>query len=48
MIKRQADFKIIGTDARLAVGEKDGNIAVTYMNIGEEPAKEAVVRLSIF
>jgi LPXTG-motif cell wall-anchored protein len=48
VIKRQADFKIIGTDASLAVGKNDGNIAVTYKNIGEEPAKEAVVRLSIF
>lgn len=48
VIKKQADFKIVGTDAKLRVGEKDGNIAVTYVNIGEEPAKEAVVRLSIF
>lgn len=47
IIEKQADFKIIDTTAELGVGEKDGNMAVTYMNIGEEPAKEATVRLSV-
>lgn len=47
VIEKQADFKIVDTTAELGAGEKDGNVAVTYMNIGEEPAKEATVRLSI-
>lgn len=46
-IKRQADFEIVSSKANLSVGEKDGEISVVYMNIGEEAAKDAAAILSI-
>jgi hypothetical protein len=47
-VKQQADFDIVATKAKLTAGEKDGEITVTYTNIGEEPAREASVSLSLF
>ncbi len=47
-VKKQADFNIVATEAKLTAGEKDGDITVTYTNIGEEPAREAAVSLSLF
>lgn len=47
-VKKQADFEIIGARGELNAGEKKGAIDVTYRNIGDEPVRDAVARLSIF
>jgi len=47
-VKREADFEITQVDAELLVGQKDGIIEVTYKNIGEDPADDAIARLSVF
>ena len=48
MIKKESDFEITGTNAELSAGENDGIIEVTYKNIGEEVADDAIARISIF
>ena len=48
MVKRQADFEILNTSGILTVGGSDEQISATYRNIGEDPIKDAVARLSIF
>ncbi len=48
MVKRQADFEILSTSGILTVGGSDEQISATYRNIGEDPIKDAVARLSIF
>lgn len=47
-VKRQADFEIVGTRGNLTAGEKKATVEVTYRNIGDEPVRDAVARLSIF
>jgi hypothetical protein len=47
-VKKQADFEITGTSGELNAGEKKGAIDATYRNIGDEPVRDAVARLSIF
>jgi hypothetical protein len=47
-VKKQADFEIYGASGELNAGEKKGDIDVTYRNIGDEPVRDAVARLSIF
>jgi len=47
-IKKQADFEILNATGTLSAGSKKAPISVTYRNIGEEPIKDAVARLSIF
>ena len=48
MVKRQADFEILSTSGILTVGGDNEQISATYRNIGEDPIKDAVARLSIF
>lgn len=48
VIKKESDFEITGTNAELSAGEDDGIIEVTYKNIGEEEADDAIARLSVF
>jgi hypothetical protein len=48
VIKKESDFKIVDAAAELSAGEKDGIIEVTYKNIGEEAAEDAIARLSVF
>ncbi|HPJ29810.1 MAG TPA: hypothetical protein PLZ42_00280 [Methanothrix sp.] len=48
MVKLEADFEITDVLGELSGGEKDGIIEVSYMNIGEETAEDAIARLSIF
>jgi hypothetical protein len=48
VIKKESDFKIVEAAAELSAGEKDGIIEVTYKNIGEEAAEDAIARLSVF
>ncbi|MDD5258298.1 MAG: hypothetical protein PHH76_12145, partial [Methanothrix soehngenii] len=47
-VKKQADFVIQNTTAELMVGGKKQEIHATYRNIGEDPVRDAVARLSIF
>lgn len=47
-VKRQADFSILNATGVLTAGEKKGQIEATYKNLGEEPVRDAVARLSIF
>jgi hypothetical protein len=47
-VKRQADFDIINSSATVSAGSKKAPIQATYKNIGDEPIKDAVARLSIF
>ena len=47
-VKRQADFVIQNTTASLVAGGKKQEIHATYKNIGEDPVRDAVARLSIF
>ena len=47
-VKRQADFVIQNTTAVLLAGGKKQEIRATYRNIGEDPVRDAVARLSIF
>jgi len=48
VIKKESDFEIADAAAELSAGEKDGIIEVTYKNIGEEAADDAIARLSVF
>jgi hypothetical protein len=48
IVKRQADFKILNASGTLSIGAKDATISATYKNIGEDPIRDAVARLSIF
>ena len=47
-VKKESDFEITAVEAELDAGEKDGVITVTYRNIGEEAAEDAIARLSVF
>ncbi len=47
-VKKQADFVIQNTTALLKAGGKKQEIRATYRNIGEDPVRDAVARLSIF
>lgn len=48
VIKKKADFELVGANCTLAVGEKKGELKATYKNIGDDPVKDAIARLSIF
>ncbi|MDD1754864.1 MAG: hypothetical protein LUQ63_04510, partial [Methanothrix sp.] len=48
VVKRQADFEILNASGTLSAGAKKSPISATYRNIGEDPIKDAVARLSIF
>jgi hypothetical protein len=48
MVKQQADFEILNASGTLSAGSKKAPISATYKNIGEDPIKDAVARLSIF
>jgi hypothetical protein len=48
IVKRQADFEILNNSGVLSAGSKKAPISATYKNIGEDPIKDAVARLSIF
>jgi len=48
IVKRKADFIITQVNDDLTAGVKKGLVEVTYKNIGEDPVKEAIARLSIF
>jgi len=47
-VKLEADFEITDAKAELSAGEKDGIVEVSYKNIGEEAADDAIARLSVF
>jgi len=47
-VKRQADFVIQNATSVLKAGGKKQEIRATYKNIGEDPVRDAVARLSIF
>jgi hypothetical protein len=47
-VKRQADFVITNASGTLTAGVKKQRIDAAYKNIGEEPIKDAIARLSIF
>ena len=47
-VKQQADFEILNASGALSAGAKKASISATYKNIGEDPIKDAVARLSIF
>ena len=47
-VKKQADFAITNATASLSAGDKKAPVDVTYKNIGDDPIKDAVARLSIF
>lgn len=47
-IKKQADFLITNSTGLLSAGAKKAEIEATYKNIGEDPVKDAIARLSIF
>lgn len=46
-IKTQADFEILNASGVLSAGAKMAQISATYKNIGENPIRDAVARLSI-
>ncbi len=48
VVKKQADFEIVEAVGNLSAGAKKQPVEVTYRNIGEDPVKDAVARLSIF
>lgn len=48
IVKREADFEIINATASISAGSKKQSISATYRNIGEDPIRDAVARLSIF
>ncbi len=48
IVKKQADFEITGAGNMLSAGAKKSPVEVTYKNIGDDPIKDAVARLSIF
>ncbi len=47
-VKKQADFVIMNATGALSAGVKKAQIEATYKNIGEDPVKDAIARLSIF
>jgi hypothetical protein len=47
-VKKQADFVITNATGTLSAGIKKAQIDATYKNIGEDPVKDAIARLSIF
>jgi len=48
VVKKESDFEITATEGELMMGQQDGIIEVTYKNIGEDPANDAIARLSVF
>lgn len=48
MVKKKADFELEGAKGAFRAGDKKGTLEVTYRNIGDEPVRDAVARLSIF
>ena len=48
IVKREADFEIASSSGSLFAGSKKQEVSATYRNIGEEPIRDAVARLSIF
>jgi len=48
VVEPMADFDLIQSEAEMKAGQKSGSIEVTYKNIGEEPADNAIARISIF
>jgi hypothetical protein len=48
VIKKKADFILVGANSTLAAGQKKGELKATYKNVGDEPVKDAIARLSIF
>lgn len=48
MVKRKADFLITSSKGMLSAGAKKAEVQATYRNIGEDPVKDAIARLSIF
>lgn len=48
VVEPAANFDIIQSGAEMSAGQKKGLIEVTYKNIGEEPADNAIARISIF
>jgi hypothetical protein len=48
VVKKQADFEIVQAIGNFSAGTKKQPVEVTYRNIGEDPVKDAVARLSIF
>ena len=47
-VMKQADFVIANAKGALSAGIKKAQIEATYKNIGEDPVKDAIARLSIF
>jgi hypothetical protein len=47
-VKKQADFIVANSSGVLTAGQDKGQVEATYRNIGEDPIKDAVARLSIF
>lgn len=47
-VKKQADFTVVNAKGMLSAGAKKAQIEATYKNIGEDPVKDAIARLSIF
>lgn len=48
IVMEMADFDIFGSKAEMKAGQKDEVIEVTYKNMGEDPAKNAIARISLF
>jgi hypothetical protein len=48
VVKKNADFELIGANGTLSAGQKKGELTATYKNIGDEPIKDAIARISIF
>jgi hypothetical protein len=49
VIKKNADFILVGANnTTLSAGQKKGELKATYKNIGDDPVKDAIARLSIF
>ena len=48
VIKKKADFVLVGSNGTLSAGQKKGELKATYKNIGDEPVRDAIARLSIF
>ncbi|VVB71987.1 Uncharacterised protein [uncultured archaeon] len=48
IVKKQADFEIMNASGIVSAGAKKASIQASYRNIGDEPIKDAVARLSIF
>lgn len=47
-VKKESDFVVNETSNDLKAGKNDCIVEVTYKNVGEEPAKDAVARISVF